>query len=572
MGQSTVSIRRTLQPLESDLPLPTGLSQRNGVWQLRIGVPADLSHLYNGPDAYRGSLRTRAKTEALTKAHELIARHRRTFEQQRASEAVRRAPPTVPLTADLISYLGTRTAWLFLAFDDLSRFTPGVLEAMAPGTRYLTQGDPGPLLTADDPTEWNRRLQFFLSHAKSEIAANRLDQPQQAADAELAALGIRVDWTEPAARFALAKIAREQIRAYAKAVERGQGEPHEIPERPEPPAFFIVNPVEHSAPAKPAGHSLSDVFAEWKQGKKPDAIGKTRRALAMADAAGITAPVESLRRQDGLTFRQYINDTMTAASGKTRSDVLAAIQALLNFAVKEKGWITANPWAGTAIAKGRAAKREAWDDVALTTLLSAPLAEDRRLDKAAQYWLPLLALMTGARQAELCQLRIEDVIQRDGVWLLDINEDGDAKSVKSAAGERWVAIHSKLIALGFIDHVETMRASGESLVFPGILTSKSRTASLYVSDWFRERCKALGLYQRWRDFHAIRTTVGTALRAVEPPLGEALITAVMGHEAGNVGASNYHRPAPKVLQRVIETLDFPAVLRLSRVSQVAVVP
>jgi hypothetical protein len=69
------------------------------------------------------------------------------------------------------------------------------------------------------------------------------------------------------------------------------------------------------------------------------------------------------------------------------------------------------------------------------------------------------------------------------------------------------------------------------------------------SDWFRVRCKALCIYQRYRDFHALCTTVGTALRAVDPQLGEALITAVMGHEADNVGAAHYHRPAPKTLQR-----------------------
>ncbi|MEJ8859834.1 site-specific integrase [Variovorax robiniae] len=540
------------------MPLPTGLSQRNGVWQLRIGVPADLHHLYPGVDAYRGSLRTRDRSEAVTKAHALHAQYRLAFDQQRAAEAVRRAPPVVPLTPELETYLTAEAQWLPLVFDDVVRFTPGAVEALTPGTRFLSAGSPGPLLTGDDPVKWDRLQQHALDEAKTDLALGRLGRIQRAADLALQGLGVRIDWTDAKARLALARIGRAKVRAYRQALERGQGEPHDTPAQPAPPV--VAGALAPEEPAK--GRTLADVLQAWQEGKKPDAINKTKRALALLKAAGITSPIQALTRQDGLAFRDHINTTMAGTSGKTRSDVLASVQALLNFAVKEKAWLDANPWAGTAIAKGRAQKREPWDRETLTKLLHSPFVEDRRVDLVAQYWLPLLALMTGARQAELCQLRVDDVIQRDGVWLLDINENGEDKSVKSAAGERWVAIHSKLIELGFIKHVEAMRTAGESLVFPGILTAKSRSASLYFSDWFRERCQALGIYQRYRDFHALRTTVGTALRAVDPPLGEALITAVMGHEAGNVGAANYHRPAPKTLQRVIEALDFPAVLAL----------
>ncbi len=510
MGQSTVSMRRRSEPSEPVMSLPTGLSQRGGVWQLRIGVPADLRHLYPGIDAYRGSLRTRDRSEAITKAHVLHAQYRQTFDLQRATEAVRRAPPNVPLTPEIEAYLIAEAEWLPLIFDDVVRFTPGAVEALTPGVRFLSANDTtAPLLTGNNPAKWDKLQQHALDAAKADLAAGRLERLQRAADTALQGLGVRIDWTDSKARLALARVGRAQVRAYRQTLERGQGEPHDTPAKPVPPVLAEVpGAVE---PAK--GHNLAAVFKAWQEGKKRDAINKTRRAMALAEAAGITSPIEALTRQDGLKFRDHINTKMAGTSGKTRSDVLASVQALLNFAVKEKGWIDANPWAGTAIAKGRAQKREPWDNEALTKLLHAPLAEDRRLDMAAQYWLPLLALMTGARQAELCQLRIDDVIQRDGVWLLDINEDDADKSVKSAAGERWVAIHSKLIALGFIDHVEAMRSAGQSLVFPGILKAESRSAALYVSDWFRARCKALGLYQRWRDFHALRTTVPEAQEA-----------------------------------------------------------
>jgi hypothetical protein len=224
------------------LSLPTGLSQRNGVWQLRIGVPAELAHLYPGIDAYRGSLRTRDRAEAITKAHTLIAQYRVTFDQQRTSEAVRRAPPVVPLTSEIETYLAATAGWTQLLTDDVVRFTPGMAAAVTPGFRFLTAGDPEPLLLGDSPERWNRVRELTLAQAKADLGAGRLERAQEAAEATLSALGVRVDWTDPKARLALARIARTQVRAYQQTVERSQGEPHDTPAQPTAP--IVLAPAE----------------------------------------------------------------------------------------------------------------------------------------------------------------------------------------------------------------------------------------------------------------------------------------------------------------------------------------
>ncbi len=562
-----------IRTVEKDVSLPTGVAKRGSNYHLQIKVPLRLRPIINRDFWIRTSLGTDDRPTAAALAHRHWAEATAAFA---AAEAQLKPREVVPLSPALSAYVVAEAARDPLAFDDILRFEPGALLALLranepPPRRFLTTDADRPL---PEPEHLKPSLDGSLTLAQVErlrtvahlsiddlgrsLSMGRLDVAKNFADTACASIGVAVDWTAPSARPTLVAVLRALLTAWIGAADRGAGKPVETPPKPESP--MKVTAVPKAIKVK----TLGDAFDAWKVGKKTDAVNKTTRALAMVKAAGIKAPLRDLTRQDGLALRDHINTTMAGTSGKTRSDVLSTVQALLNFAVKEKGWLDANPWAGTAIAKGRAQKREVWDDDALKALLAAPPAEDRRVDLTAQYWLPLLALMTGARQAELCQLRTADVIKRDGIWLLDINEDDDGKSLKSAAGKRWVAIHSKLIELGFIDHVERMREARESLVFPGILTSKSRAASLYVSDWFRERCKMLGLYQKWRDFHAFRTTVGTALRAVDPPLGEALITAVMGHEAGNVGAANYHRPAPKTLQRAIETLDFPAVLALQR--------
>jgi integrase len=559
------------------MSLPTGVAKRGDIYHLQIKVPLKLQAILGRVFWIRKSLGTGDKPTAAVLAHRQWAEATAAFA---AAEAKLKPRETVPLTPAMATHIVEQAEHHPLAFDGAVRFDSGVLASFLrsiepPPQRFFSTPEDGPLPESD---YWNSSPDGSLTLAQSErlralaqlnvddlgaaVSMGRLTAAREFAEAICASMGVLVDWSLPANRPTLVAVLHALLVAWIGAADRGAGKPVATPPRPEAP-------MTAQAPRVTKGKTLTDVFDVWKVGKKPDAVGKMTRALATLKESKQDAPLRELTRQHALAFRDFINAKMAGAAGKTRSDVLANVQALLNFAVKEKGWLDLNPWAGTSIAKGRAKKRDPWDDETLQKLLNAALTEDHRIDLTAQYWLPLLALMTGARQAELCQLRVDDVIKRDGVWLIDINEDTEDKSVKSAAGVRLVAIHSKLIELGFIDMVESARSAGHTLLFSGIKSMPSRAPSLYVSDWFRTHCRTLGIYQRYRDFHALRTTVGTALRAVDPPHGEALITAVMGHEAGNVGAANYHQPAPKTLQRVIESLDFPAVLALPRVFKVS---
>lgn len=80
-------------------------------------------------------------------------------------------------------------------------------------------------------------------------------------------------------------------------------------------------------------------------------------------------------------------------------------------------------------------------------------------------WGMLLALFTGARLNEICQLHIADVQQEDGIWFLDITDEGDDdKKLKTEAGRRKVPVYSELIRLGFLEFVQS-RSKGKRL-FP----------------------------------------------------------------------------------------------------------
>jgi integrase len=64
-------------------------------------------------------------------------------------------------------------------------------------------------------------------------------------------------------------------------------------------------------------------------------------------------------------------------------------------------------------------------------------------------WIPLIALYSGMRREEICQLQCSDIRQVEGIWVFDINDKGE-KTTKTEASYRLVPIHSKLLEMGFL--------------------------------------------------------------------------------------------------------------------------
>lgn len=163
-------------------------------------------------------------------------------------------------------------------------------------------------------------------------------------------------------------------------------------------------------------------------------------------------------------------------------------------------------------------------------------------DQADRYWLPLVGLYTGARVNEVCQLNPQcDIREEAGVWFFYITPDTEAaegvsKSVKNKTSLRAVPIHSRLIALGFLDYVERVRSSGARLLFPGWGPSGGR-ASENAERWFRRHLERLGLRdetpgQRVVGFHCFRHTFLTRAAELDVYGAESLT----GHADANVSA------------------------------------
>ena len=48
-------------------------------------------------------------------------------------------------------------------------------------------------------------------------------------------------------------------------------------------------------------------------------------------------------------------------------------------------------------------------------------------------WVPLIALFSGMRSNEICQMRASDVRRKDGIWVFNVTDDAAGQSLKTEA-------------------------------------------------------------------------------------------------------------------------------------------
>ncbi|WP_040578325.1 DUF6538 domain-containing protein [Methylomicrobium album] len=109
-----------------------------------------------------------------------------------------------------------------------------------------------------------------------------------------------------------------------------------------------------------------------------------------------------------------------------------------------------------------------------------------------KFWLPVIGLYSGARVNEICQLNpFTDIVHGEGdVWYFHITEDTEAdedvrKSTKTEAAKRVIPIHSKLIDLGFLDYVESLKKARYKRLFPQWKVAGGRAGANAGKDFVR---------------------------------------------------------------------------------------
>ncbi|MHB1301589.1 MAG: DUF6538 domain-containing protein [Burkholderiales bacterium] len=180
-------------------------------------------------------------------------------------------------------------------------------------------------------------------------------------------------------------------------------------------------------------------------------------------------------------------------------------------------------------------------DEELNLLFNHPDFAQRRFRKSYAFWLMPLAIFTGARLGELCQLELKDFVEVGGVPCIDINDEAvsteDRKQLKTANATRLVPVHHELVRIGIMRHVERMRQQGHTRLFPELNAKRRDGPGHAASNWFQRFREKAGVLDKGAVFHSLRHLFITTL--LDTGVAPHLVAPVVGHEAELVTGKVY---------------------------------
>ncbi len=178
-----------------------------------------------------------------------------------------------------------------------------------------------------------------------------------------------------------------------------------------------------------------------------------------------------------------------------------------------------------------------------------------------QFWAPVIALFTGARISEICQLHKIDIGKRENFYTIsitDLDEDDELeyeKRVKSEAGKRLLPIHPILIEMGFIEYIEDMKKFGGQ-IFP---TTRPDSYGYFGKEAGRRWAKysdKIGVTDPAKVFHSFRSTANIKLMRTD--LKEEIRYGYIGHDVTNTNVKHYGEkfPPETFWEKVTPLLNF----------------
>lgn len=205
---------------------------------------------------------------------------------------------------------------------------------------------------------------------------------------------------------------------------------------------------------------------------------------------------------------------------------------------KRKWGIDANPFEGYSQSGDSATTRRPFTTAELMALLKHPNFVDRQFENSYAYWLIPLAIFTGARLGELCQLDLKDFVTIEGVDCIDINDieavedievEGRKKRVKTKNAKRLVPIHPELIRLGLLRYVGTLREKRQVHFFPELSRTRRDGPAQAPSNWFQRFRARVGIVVKQEAvFHSFRHGFITTL--LDSNIAPHTVAPIVGHE------------------------------------------
>lgn len=227
-------------------------------------------------------------------------------------------------------------------------------------------------------------------------------------------------------------------------------------------------------------------------------------------------PANYTKRFPSHTIKQIIQKAqkqrLQPMSTSSTNKYLTRLSTLFSWAVQE-GIMRHNPAQGLQLRHTISAqeKRLPFTPKELQTIFSSEEMQRHKRDNTPEYWIPMLALWTGARLNELCQLHANDIEHIEGIACLVIRA-GEGRTLKTSQSERVIPLHPELIRLGILEYAESIKAKGKERLFPTLRYGALGSLSEKFSKGFARYLKQLDVKHEKNCFHSFRHNFRDALR------------------------------------------------------------
>ncbi|MCX0854661.1 site-specific integrase [Escherichia coli] len=248
-----------------------------------------------------------------------------------------------------------------------------------------------------------------------------------------------------------------------------------------------------------------------------------------------------------------VRDSMLASEVRpsTINKLLTKAKMCLDYGLMNGQLEGRNPIERMKLTKDIDSKRRAFTDEELERLLVRVESEYQftrhtaHTTSEARRWASLVSVVAGARSAEVCHLTKRDIVTLDnGLVCIDINEDGDGKSVKNKHSVRLVPLTDGACGLDLKSFLEWVDMQPDEGPLFGM------TPSAY-SSWFNSRVltEALGDSQDV-SLHSLRHWLATRMKERGVNLVDA--QGILGHSSQSITYDLYGKG--HAVQRLAEVL------------------
>lgn len=240
----------------------------------------------------------------------------------------------------------------------------------------------------------------------------------------------------------------------------------------------------------------------------------------------------------GLGMRALVETVgVERISSSTVNQIMECMSALFGWMDRDrmKWQVSGNIAKGLTLANVTTADRVAFDGDDLRAMFTSPEWTARKFLHSYGYWLLPLGLFTGARINELCQIELKDFGEERGHPVVYLCTEGLRGKNKNA--RRTVPLHRELVRLGLLRHVERLRLSGATKLFPECVGKRDGHGQ-DASRWFGKFKKRVGILDDRKVFHSARH--GFMSQLLDAGIDEATgVAPLVGHARGGESSRTY---------------------------------